>query len=313
MRVYKACCLSVLLFGCETWAYRRVELKAAESFHMTSLRWILGITRQQQHDTHTSNEKMRRKAGITSIESMVNARILSWLGHVARMDNVRAPKKLLFAWEETGQRFKGNSPFGRYRDVIKRIFEEREIDHYVWLQIAHDRKGWRKFVKAYTEVQEESEEDEEEEEESDEEVEEAEGVANKRILCPFAGCGHTCKNRIGLRRHITCKHRTGTQGEEGFKCGIGDCTYVGVTRQVVEKHRSMNHKPGAVKCEHCGVYVPSNATLNKHIFTKHPEIPRGPGRGRHSETARANRALGIAPRAQPKPKAKAKAKPKAKR
>ena len=57
----------------------------------------------------------------------------------------------------------------------------------------------------------------EEEEESDEE--EGEHNELELVMCPFTDCGKMCRGRIGLRRHITCKHRGGTQGEDGFRCG----------------------------------------------------------------------------------------------
>ena len=101
-----------------------------------------------------------------------------------------------------------------------------------------------------------------------------------------------------------------------FKCGIADCTYVGTTRQIVERHRTLNHKPGAIKCEICSEYVSNQSALNKHNWRNHKETI-GPGRGRNSAKAKATRAQAKArpkaePKAKPKPKPKAKTKAKAK-
>eukprot|EP00973_Karenia_brevis_P036537 5038495-Karenia_brevis.AAC.1 len=83
---------------------------------MGCLRWISGVTRMQQHQQHMSNEKVRNMLRINSIEEMLNQKVLRWVGHVARMDNKRAAKQLLFSWVAEGTR--GTARGLRYKDTV---------------------------------------------------------------------------------------------------------------------------------------------------------------------------------------------------
>ena len=83
---------------------------------------------------------------LSTIEEMVLTRVLRWVGHVARMDNTRAPKLMLFAWYEEGNRPIGNRKFPAYRDQVRRALLSREIDENIWVQLAQDRSLWRKIV-----------------------------------------------------------------------------------------------------------------------------------------------------------------------
>ena len=96
-------------------------------------------------------------------------------------------------------------------------------------------------------------------------------------MCPWANCGQWVKGAMGLRRHITIKHTEGTEGQNGFKCGIDGCTYVATHKQLLNKHKTMNHVPGSFACEICGEFVPTEGAYKKHKRTRHPET-RGLGR-----------------------------------
>ena len=68
-----------------------------ESFHHRCLWNILGISRAQQIVQHVSNETVRAKIGLAvPLADMIASRRLCWLGHLARIDECRLPKELLF-------------------------------------------------------------------------------------------------------------------------------------------------------------------------------------------------------------------------
>ena len=97
--VYQAVVLGVLLYAVETWPVKQREVHALETFHHRCLRTLLGISRAFQISRHISNEEVRSRAGLTvSLVNMISCRRLHWLGHVARMNDDRLPKQLLFGW-----------------------------------------------------------------------------------------------------------------------------------------------------------------------------------------------------------------------
>ena len=80
--VYKAICISILLYDCGTWipVYRR-HIKILEAFHMRCLKSI-GI---RGGGTRSLMSKLYRAADIDTAEHMLLQRQLHWIGHVIRM------------------------------------------------------------------------------------------------------------------------------------------------------------------------------------------------------------------------------------
>ena len=58
-RVYKACVLSILLYGSECWTPLRRHLNRLEAFHYRCIRTVLGITNRQQWEQHISSAMTR--------------------------------------------------------------------------------------------------------------------------------------------------------------------------------------------------------------------------------------------------------------
>ena len=76
--IYRACILSFILYGSETWAYQERQLN---SFNMWCIRRILKISWQDK----ITNEKVLKTANIPSVYSLLKQRLLRWLGHFRRM------------------------------------------------------------------------------------------------------------------------------------------------------------------------------------------------------------------------------------
>ena len=78
--VYKACVWSLLLYASETWTLYKHRQRTLERLHQRCLRQILCIGWR----SYTPDTKVLERAGLPSIESMVEKGCLCWFGHIVR-------------------------------------------------------------------------------------------------------------------------------------------------------------------------------------------------------------------------------------
>ena len=149
--VYQAVVLGVLLYAVETWPMKQREVHTLETFHHRCLRTLLGILRALQISQHISNEEVRSRVGLSvSLADMISCRRLHWLGHVARMNDNRLPKQLLFGWLPQCR-----PPHGvklRWRDRVRRDLRTFHIDEAGWYVLAQDRREWHRVCKGGSSV-----------------------------------------------------------------------------------------------------------------------------------------------------------------
>ena len=144
--VYRAVVLGVLLYGAETWVNKSTATRKLESFNSRCLRRILGITRAQQRQHRLASVQVRRRFGAEeALEDVVAAKRLRWVGHVARMDDSRLPKKLLFGW--LPQRRPAHGTRQRWRDKVRKDLKRFRIEEGGWFHVAQDREMWRGICK----------------------------------------------------------------------------------------------------------------------------------------------------------------------
>ena len=191
LRVYHACVLSTLLYGCESWTtYARHE-KKLNSFHMRCLRRILQIKWQDR----VSNTEVLERANMSSLHAVLSEKRLRWLGHVKRMNAGRIPKDLLYGELVEGHRKIGR-PKLRFKDLCKRDLNESSIDLDTWECQASDRPTWRLAVRLGT---------------SRAETGRMEAAIQKRArrkvplqqpsTFKCLKCGRDCHSRVGLHSH----------------------------------------------------------------------------------------------------------------
>ena len=138
IQIYKACVLSTLLYGSETWTMHAHHEKRLHVFHMRQLRSILGITWEDK----VSNTAVLARANIPSMNTLLIQRRMRWLGHVVRMEDGRIPKDLLYVELAQGTR-PCRRPNLRYKDVCKRDLLALGIDIDTWEVKAAHRAQWR--------------------------------------------------------------------------------------------------------------------------------------------------------------------------
>ena len=140
--VYNAVVLGVLLYGSETWTTTRNITRKLESFHNRCLRGILGITSEQQRTERITSIQIAKRFGMEdSLEDTITARRLRWLGHLARMEGDRVPKKVLFGWLPQPRPRHGTKM--RWRDRVRKDLRKFDIDERTWYTEAQERAEWR--------------------------------------------------------------------------------------------------------------------------------------------------------------------------
>ena len=138
VKVYKAVCLSILLYGSECWVTYRSHLKQLESFHIQSVQRILGL-HWWDRVPHT---EVRRSAQIDTIEAILVQRQLRCAGHLYRMDESRLPRRIYYGELAVGWRSVGR-PRKRHKDVIASHMRRGCIDAGSLERLAENRDARR--------------------------------------------------------------------------------------------------------------------------------------------------------------------------
>ena len=82
--------------------------------------------------------------GLKPIDEYVSRRQLRWLGHVARMDYERLPRKMLSSWV-AAPRPRGAPPM-TYRRSIEKALANFNVKYSEWPALAADRAAWRETL-----------------------------------------------------------------------------------------------------------------------------------------------------------------------
>ena len=145
--IYRGVVLGVLLYGSETWATKRDTTRKLEVFHNRCLRGILGVTAAQQKAERISSIQVAKLFGMEeSLEDMIIARRLRRLGHIARMDDGRIPKKMLFGWLPQHRPTHGARM--RWRDRVRKDLRKFKIRENNWFRVSQERDMWREVCRA---------------------------------------------------------------------------------------------------------------------------------------------------------------------
>ena len=139
-QVYKACVLSVLLYGSECWVPLRRHLRKLNTFHHRCVRAVLGISNQRQWEERISSASVREMWGdVETITIKLMRRRLEWLGHLARMPDYRLFKIYLFSW--LPQTCLPGRLRRRWRDLVKLDLKAVGVSADCWYKEALDRKN----------------------------------------------------------------------------------------------------------------------------------------------------------------------------
>ena len=82
VRLFNAACISILLYGCETWVLNEKQTNKLDVFARTCYRIMLGI---RQSEAHMKNDELYKITKQRPIKSLIRERQLKFIGHCLRM------------------------------------------------------------------------------------------------------------------------------------------------------------------------------------------------------------------------------------
>ena len=184
--------MTTLLYGCESWTVYSRHARKLNHFHTVCLRRILGIKWQDR----VPDTEVLEKAGLPSIFTILAQTQLRWAGHVARMEDHRLPKQLLYGEFTEGKR-KACGPKKRFKDTLKASLKDFDIQTSSWELTAQDRPSWRqrlyKGAKRLEELRQESAN-------TRRQARKQATPTEATIPCPH--CPRLFRARIGLTSHL---------------------------------------------------------------------------------------------------------------
>ena len=118
--------------------------------HALHVRGMCRVTRKHMYmcmwHHHISTCELSQRLGLDSIDMYIARRQLRWLGHVARMDYDRLPRRMLSAW--VPHRRPIGEPRMTYRRSIFKALAKFGIDSARWHLLAADRAAWRETLRS---------------------------------------------------------------------------------------------------------------------------------------------------------------------
>ena len=196
VRVYVPSCLSILLYGSESWTLYRQQIRRMEAFHIQCLQCMLGITWRDR----IPYANILQMANTTSIESMIIARQFCWVGHVIRMPENCLPRQVLYGELRDGTRAAGGQK-KRFKDQLNSNLKNCNINPNQLEELASDRPAWRSAIKQGIEIFEENRTTARNLRRARRHEYQAHDPPSPGNGIPCPTCGRCCASELGLRSH----------------------------------------------------------------------------------------------------------------
>ena len=104
------------------------------------------VTRAHTWRLRITSDELMRRLGLDAADFYVARRQLGWLGHVARMDFSRLPRRMLSCWVPH-PRPRG-APRMTYGRSVAKALAVFDISSAKWPALAADRVAWRATLKS---------------------------------------------------------------------------------------------------------------------------------------------------------------------
>ena len=142
--VYESLVLPIALYGSESWCLTENLFNLLRLFHRNCVRAMCRVNLSHVRLYRISNEELLNRIGLSSIDSYITKRQLSWAGHVARMNFDRLPRKLLSSWVSCNR--PRGAPEFTYGRGLKKALNKANVPVNNWFNLAQDRNVWKAMV-----------------------------------------------------------------------------------------------------------------------------------------------------------------------
>jgi hypothetical protein len=129
-------------YASETWVPKENIIQKLLVFERKILRGIFGPTKENQTWRIKNNEELDKLIKHENIVNYIKAQRLSWFGHIQRMPEARAAKKI-FKWNPLTMRPRGRPKY-RWEDNIIQDLGQMKIKN--WITCVQDRAKWKDVV-----------------------------------------------------------------------------------------------------------------------------------------------------------------------
>ena len=131
-----------MTYASETWVLKENIIQKLLVFEREILRGIFGPTKGNQLWRIKNNKELDKLIKNENKVNYIKAQRLSWFGHVQRMSETRAAKKI-FKWNPLPTRPRGRSKC-RWEDSIIQDLGKMKIKN--WITCVQDRAKWKVVV-----------------------------------------------------------------------------------------------------------------------------------------------------------------------
>jgi len=146
MRIFNASCISILLYGCETWTLTEELSDKLDVFARTIYRIILGIN---QSDSHVTNEELYEMVRQHPISQEIRKRQLSFIGHCLRMpEDEPANIYALYESKVRNRNRIGRHPSSYHQQIARYINPDKMLKITVGeiTNLAKAKDRWKKLL-----------------------------------------------------------------------------------------------------------------------------------------------------------------------
>jgi len=137
LKLYHTIIRPIVTYACETWILKDTIINKLLVFERKILTKIFGPINEKGIWQIKTNQELDEIIKHKNIINFIRAQILSWLGHVERMQGMRMVKAI-YSWYPISSRPTGR-PKTRWMDDIRKDIQKLKVPN--WKTLTQDRRG----------------------------------------------------------------------------------------------------------------------------------------------------------------------------
>jgi hypothetical protein len=140
--LYKTLIRPAVSYGAEAWTMTKEE-QTLIVFERKIFRRIYGPKYENGEWKSRTNGELEEMSKGKNIVKWIKGQMISWLGHLERMEEDRTPKKILT--QELGRTRRRGRPGKRWKEEVERDLQVLGVRR--WRELVTNREKWREIVR----------------------------------------------------------------------------------------------------------------------------------------------------------------------